>query len=209
MTYRCVATTVAGFVQQLAVCYVARGYIFYVTGTIPDHKDPVDTDRKIIGQYGIDASKWTRSRRKKAGLASVQYLRYGRFYVILANHGDHPFFAAEKKRLRDIRENPIRFRGYSISLHRARGGGSWHASVRIEKARFLDLKDAFAQMAVHRPAECLWHEFRIIPFEHYAPVRNQLYMLLRMVNRKRKAAGLELLPYAAVWQPRFTVRPFD
>ena len=44
MAYRCVATSVAGFIQQLAVGYVARGYYFYVTGRIPDHKDPAHTD---------------------------------------------------------------------------------------------------------------------------------------------------------------------
>ena len=40
MGYRCVATSVAGFVQQLAVCYIGRGYYFYVRGGIPAHKDP-------------------------------------------------------------------------------------------------------------------------------------------------------------------------
>lgn len=79
MTYRCVAASVAGFIQQLAVAYVAHGYWFYVSGVVPDHKDPVDLDRKIIAQYGLNISKWTRARRKQAGLANVQYLRYGRF----------------------------------------------------------------------------------------------------------------------------------
>ena len=87
MAYRCVATSVAGFVQQLAVGYVARGYYFYVTGRIPEHKDPVHTDEKIIAQYGIGVSKWVRARRKRQGLANVHYLRYGTFFVIIASHG--------------------------------------------------------------------------------------------------------------------------
>ena len=103
MAYRCVATSVAGFVQQQAVAYVANGYWFYVTGRVPDHKDPATVDVKIIRQYGIAISKWTRTRRKRAGQANVQYLRYDRFFVILATHGTHPFFAAEAGRLRDIR----------------------------------------------------------------------------------------------------------
>ena len=40
--YRYEATSVAGFIQQLAVCYVGRGYWFYVTGTVPEHKDPAE-----------------------------------------------------------------------------------------------------------------------------------------------------------------------
>jgi hypothetical protein len=35
MEYRCEATSVAGFIQQLAVAYVGRGYFFYVAGVIP------------------------------------------------------------------------------------------------------------------------------------------------------------------------------
>ena len=53
MSYRFVATSVAGFVQQLAVAYLTKGYYFYVTGLIPPHKDPVKTDRKILEAYGI------------------------------------------------------------------------------------------------------------------------------------------------------------
>jgi len=53
MAYRCVATSVAGFVQQLAVAYVAHGYWFYVTGRVPEGKDPADVDRKLIARYEI------------------------------------------------------------------------------------------------------------------------------------------------------------
>ena len=34
MAYRCEALTVSGFVQQLAVSYIANGYYFYVAGEI-------------------------------------------------------------------------------------------------------------------------------------------------------------------------------
>jgi hypothetical protein len=107
MAYRCVATSVAGFVQQLAVAYIANSYWFYVKGWIPERKDPARTDAKIITQYDLDVSKWTRARRRKAGAASVQYLRCGRFYVIVATHGEHPFYAAEG---RQTSFEAIRFR---------------------------------------------------------------------------------------------------
>ena len=209
VVYRCEATSIAGFVQQLAVGYIANGYWFYVTGTIPEGKDPRGVDEKIIGQYGIDVSKWTRCRRKRAGLANAQYLRYGRFFVIIATHGEHPLFAAERKRLRDAREHPIHFAGYSIGCRRGRGGGKYHPSVRIRREDYRKLKAHFAQIAVHRAAEDLCQELRAIPFEPYAPVRNQLRGILRLVNRRRKAAGLELLPWDAIRLRRRPVQPFD
>src|ERR1035441_6401818 len=198
MPYQCVADSVAGFVQQLAVNYVARGYCFYVTGTIPEGKDPAKTDRKIIEQYGIDISKWARVRRRKEGGASVQYLRYDPFYVIIATRGVHPFFRAEGKQIRDIRKQPLGFMGYAIGIGRSRHDGSLHVSVRIQRETFRELLAQFKQMAVQRTVEELCRELRALPFEPFAPVRDQCAILLRSVNRLRKTAGLELVPWNAV-----------
>lgn len=208
MPYRYEATSVAGFVQQLAVAYIAKGYYFYVAGRIPDHKDPAKTDRKILEQYGIAVSKWTRTRRKREGWANVHYLRYRRLYVIIATHGVHPFFAAEANRLRDIRRHPIWFMGYSIGCRRERGGGRHHASVRIDHDRFAELKSRFEVVAPHLSVEELCSALRNLQFEPYAPVRTQFCGLLRAVNRSRKLAGLELVPVTALRLHRSPVHPF-
>ena len=208
MAYRCVATSAAGFVQQLAVAYVANGYWFYVTGRVPDHKGPASIDRKIIARYGIDVSKWTRTRRKQAGLANVQYLRYDRFFVLVATHGKHPFFASEGKQVRDIREKPLYFMGYSIGCRRARHGGKYHASVRIDRELFREMKARFTEMAAHRSVEELYRELWKIDYERYAPVRDQLRGLLRAINRRRKVAALEPVPHHALRFRRVPVSPF-
>lgn len=38
--YRFEASTIEGFVQQVAVQYFGRGYWFYVSGIVPEGKDP-------------------------------------------------------------------------------------------------------------------------------------------------------------------------
>jgi len=208
MQYRCVVGSVAGFVQQLAVGYIARGYYFYVSGVIPEGKDPEKTDRKIMDAYGVDVSKWTRTRRKRLGDANVHYLRYRRFYVILANNGVHPFFAAEAKRLRDVRRRPISFMGYSIGCRPERGGGSLHASVRIHRDRYRELTQRFNAVAVHLSLEALTQELRSLPFEPYAPVRVQLSCLRRRINRRRLAAGLDPVPMGVLRLRRSSIKPF-
>ena len=52
MKYRAEATTLEGFIQQLAVGYVCRGYRFYFQGLIPAGKDPRAVDAKLIARYG-------------------------------------------------------------------------------------------------------------------------------------------------------------
>ena len=207
--YRCEAKSIEGFVRQLAVAYVGHGYWFYVTGWIPLDKAPETIDRKIIGQYGIDASRWTRARQKKRGLARVQYLRFGRFFVIIATHGQHAFFAAEAKTIKDIRETPIHFHRYSIGYRPGWKSDKWHPSVRIDANCYSQLEARFEDLALRREVEGLSAEFRRLPFEPWAPVRRQLWRLLRLVNEKRKAANLELVPLTAVNLRRRPIRPFE
>ena len=130
-------------------------------------------------------------------------------HVLLATHGEHPFFAGEGKQVHDIRRRPILFEGYAIGCRKGRASGTWHASVRIERKRFREMKERFEEAAIHRTTEDLCRELRSTGFEPYAPVRDQLRQLRRAINRRRQAAGLELIPPEAVGWRRSPVRPFE
>ena len=124
--YRCEANNVSAFIRQLAVGYVCRGYFFYVQGRIPEGKDPTKTDEKIIGQYGIAQSKWAKARGRKRGEASIQYLRHGREFVILATHGGHRFFTDEARRgSRDFAPKE-----FTPDNHRTNSANRWRCVVR-------------------------------------------------------------------------------
>lgn len=200
--YRGVALSVEGFVQQLAVAYVTHGYWFYVTGRVPERKNPEDVDAKLIAKYGIDVSKWERLRRKRAGRANLQYLRHERFFVLLATHGEHRFFVEEAGELRDLRRSPLRYGGYSVSY---RGG---HPHVRIDQRQYNLLKAFLLEESARASDESLDAAFRSMPFEPYAPVRRQLLNLWRAVNKTRRAAGLAGVPVGSLRLRRNIVKPF-
>jgi hypothetical protein len=191
-----------GFVQQLAVSYVGNGYLFYVTGRVPEGKDVHAVDEKLIARYEIDVSKWSRARKKRAGQANMQYLRYGRFFVLLATHGEHRFFTDEAKSIRDARRVPIRCGGYSVSF---RGG---HPHVRIEQGAYKDVKAHFLELATHRTGESIVGELNSLRYERYAPVRRQLFNILRAVNRARKTAGFSRIGLEVLRLRRRVVQPF-
>ena len=210
MNYRCEATSVAGFVQQLACCYVRHGYHYYVVGEIPPRKDPVAVDERIVERYGLELSKFARARRKRAGLANVQYLRFRSFFVMCATgpRGEHCFFDEHGPgQIRNIREQPIAFAGYSIGWHRG-ADRRWHVSVRIHPERYRSLKAYLLDIATRRSAEQLAQEFAGLRFEPYAPVRRQLIAFLKAVNRERKTAGLSPVPFESLRLRRTIVRPF-
>jgi len=214
MRYRSEVTSVEGFVQQIACCYLRHGYWWYVAGRVPQGKEPNLIDGKLIQKYGIDVSESTRARRKEKGLANLQYLRHDRFFVLLATKGRHNFYEEEGGCVRDFRRQPLRFGGYSISYRR--GGRTrkgerdptWHAHVEIERQRFLELKANFAHLATRQSGRELALAFYRLPYEPYAPVRRQFLRLWQTVNETRRRAGLDQLPLEVVPLRRRIVKPF-
>lgn len=199
--YRCVASSLAGLVQQVSVSYVGNGYWFYVAGAVPEGKCLTTVDEKFVKLYNLSISKYVRCRRRKAGEAGVQYIRLGRFFLILATHGEHLFFVREKTMIRDVRRSPIKVGGYAISFRSGR------VSVRIERVEYRFLKDAFVKRSLNAK-ERLEAAFRKLPYEPYAPVRSQLLAVFRAVNQRRAVAGLPQLERGCVRSMRRIVRPF-
>jgi hypothetical protein len=220
-SYRCQATSVEGFVQALACNYLPHGYWFCVCGVIPEAKDPERVDQKLIDKYRIAVSRQGRVRRKQAGFANIHYLRYERFWVLLATHGVHEFFEREKTNLRDARKVPIQFKGYSISVKQggrvrkadpdepAVSDGRLRVRVQIGREAYRELKACFLEIATRRSAEVIGAEFHKIPFEPYAPVRQQMLNILRLVNRARQEAGLDRVDPHALRFRRHIVKPFE
>ena len=188
--YRCVATSVRAFVQQVAVSYIRHGYREYVEGWVPEPKNPAMLDAKLVTKYEIDISESARAWRKRQGKANVQYIRHGRFFLIMLTSGDHELLRQiEGKSLRRVTTVPICYGGYSITY---RNG---HASVRIEKKHYSQLRAWFLYLAVHRSAENLTNEFYKLRFQPFRIVKSQLWRLVDEVNAARKKAGFEQLPY--------------
>jgi hypothetical protein len=221
MEYKYLTTSLEGFVQQLACNILPHGYWFYVRGSVPDNKDPLSIDAKLLDRYQIAISRQQRSRRKLQGLANLHYLRLGRLWFIFATHGKHLFFDHELNNIRDARKVPILVGGYSLGVKQ--GGvlrktsrdeqpvadGKMRARVQIARKEFRDLCGDFLEKACHRSAESLAAELFRFPYEPYAPVRRQQLNLLRLINKKRQHAGFEKLSPSVLRYKRRIVSPFE
>jgi hypothetical protein len=186
-------TTINAFVRYLATHCLPHGYRYYVSGLLPQGKDYRAIDDRIIAKYGIAKNRWERCRRKRAGEDNLRYLRYGRWFLLIATgpRGQDLFFKSEVN-IRDVHAVPIRFHGYELTY---RGGRVW---VRIDREHLCGIRKRLLRMAVWAGASTLFSEFQAIPFEPYRSVRFQLFRLLREVNRRRNAAGLERVPKSAI-----------
>ena len=165
------ASTLEGFVQALAVDLIARGHWFYVQGTVPEGKDPRAIDSKLVARYGADLSRFERCRRKRAGLASVRYLRYGRTFVLVATMGEHRFFE-EEAGIRDVRKAPIKLRRVRGFLSRGARLGPNRAGGMEVAAGLLPGSDSQARRRMN-----LAEEFLGWPYEPMGSVTSCLRVL--------------------------------
>jgi len=219
--YKYETTSVTGFVQRIATCLLRHGYVHYVQGEVKEGKDPRSIDVKLLTKYEVVQNEHRRARRKERGLANLQYLRFDRTWVLMATEGSHPMKSEERNQLKDIRESPIQIAGYSIYLKQGDWkkkltkeeplvrDHKWHARVLISRERYKELRAYFLGIATKRTVEVLSAEIYNLPFECYKPVWRQLRKLIRVINKKRKGAGMSPVPMSAIRWRRTIVKAFE
>ena len=216
--YRCEAVSLEGFIQQLAIGYVARGYFFFVKGRVPCRLDTREHDERMLAKFDVAHSKHARYRRRRRvdesgqQLANTQYLRHRNFWVLLSTAGSHQFFQEHltldrktqtiTRQYRDVRRQPVVYGGYSVSHTQGR------TTVRISPKAYRELKDYYLDIALTPSAEQLANELWRSPFDSYGGVTNQMHAILRAVNQLRKTAGLRLVPRESIRTKRKQLFPF-
>ena len=179
MSYQ--AQTLGSFLRRVAIDYVRYGYVRYALREIPPEKDPTLIDCKLVALYGVTRCRVTRMRRRKQGLANVQYVRFGHSFVLLATEGHHPIF--ENLRTFDIRSAPLYFRGYSIGVKQGK------PCVMVAPNEWSKVQHRFSQIALHQK-ESVEHKLNSLPYYHFPGVIRQKLTLVTAINKRRKQAGL-------------------
>lgn len=145
MELLCVATSKEGFVC-LVVQLITHGYWFYVTGDTRNNRNilPDEIDRNIVRKFDANLSRSRRAVRRKYGKCNCRYVRYGKDWTLWSTKGEGEFFEAhrakdpnEEHQFFDIREVPLRFHGYQISLS-SRG---FEKKTADEKAEYRATKE--------------------------------------------------------------------
>lgn len=210
--YQFIVWSVEALVQQVACAYMRHGYLWYVTGFIPAGKDPSRTDAKLIGRYNIGVSRRRMARLKAIGESVQHYLRIENTYggasqfVILASKGTGEFWEHEKPR--HFRFHPLVVGPYQIGLRHGRGK-KVHAWVALSDGEYEALKALALDLALRKSARRVAGWFFALPYPPYWGVNRQLHKLLRLVNKKRKTAGLELVGRGCIKNSRTSIKPFE
>jgi hypothetical protein len=86
--------------------------------------------------------------------------------------------------------------------------GRWHASVRLDMERYLQLRDGLLARATRYDAAYLAANLHGNGYARFAPLRRQLLNILRAVNRARRMAGVDDVPITALPLKRLIIQPF-
>ena len=227
-----IATSRRGFIHQIVSAWVRNDYYFYVQGKLPKKKGFLEFDRKIITRYPVVMKASRRYSRKKRDIINVAYLRYERYWIMLATRGKHEetkeglwdWRAAEAMNIRNCRRGqPIRFFGYSISSGRGdyilkrkmrnpdgppERDNKYRVRVQISRKALQQLRTELLSQARIRREDWFRSYFWNLPYEPYAPVRKQLLRLLRQINASRSAVGLSKLPSDIIRMKQQRVKVF-
>lgn len=200
--YRYVATSEAGFVQQIVRC-VAKGYRYYTVGRVRRGKAPEQVDQVLLTKFGIERSPSARARAKQRGEANIQYLRYGDLWVMMATKGKHHWKEEHtdntgKPEYHDFRNKALEVGNYAISSRLdGQNQAKYRVRVVLNRAAYKELRALYLDRAKHWSVQNLGEALRrdvrqLLP---YRPIRVQLIELIRQMNKVRKPKGYERIPY--------------
>ena len=199
--YPCEARSIDAFLAQV-VRYVSSGHYFYIRCLIPEGKDPKAVDGKILDLYDIRRTRWQRKRRNLKANAGIHYLRCDRLFVIMLTKGRHEaFYRDHGPSVLDIRRTALKAFGYSIRWGFSQPERRYRVSVRFDKETYRTLQAHMLTVCTwprYRSKEAMESEFRQLPYQRYAPVREQLFRIVRAVNRARRRAGLCEVNYQCI-----------
>lgn len=100
MELRYLTISPAAMVQQLALSTLRYGYRYYVSGMLPQGKDPFAFDQRIIEKYDLQITDYNRRQRAALGKANMKFFRCGQFFLLLATEGQHRFKELEHRSIR-------------------------------------------------------------------------------------------------------------
>lgn len=178
---RVTCKNIGEFIRRIAIDYVRYGYVRYVIREIPEGKNTLVIDNKLRAHYKITSCRTTRMRRRQKQQAVVQYVRYGRQFVLLATEGKHDEF--ERLKYYDCRIAPIQVRSYSIGLK----NGVVRVCVRYEV--WAETLRHFERIALH-DLDNVEKKINALPYCHFPGVIRQKQQLVSLINQKRSRAGL-------------------
>jgi len=197
----CEAPTLGDFLYRIALGGFHFRYFRYAVRSIPEGKDLQPLDRKLMDTYGVTSCRMRRLRQRRAGHASVQYVRYRSTFILMATEGAHATFS--RIRSFDVRVAPLH-----IGSHYTIGCSGDRVSVRIARSTWKKV-EAYHVACALREHEVVEAKLRGLSFYRFPGVVAQIKQLTAAINQRRKQAGLSAISHHPHQQHQFCRKSYQ
>ena len=188
-----IVTALFFFWQKLSRDYFSNGYFYYYRVPIPEHTTAWQVSMKLKDDYKVSRHSQVRQRRKENGLAVCNFVIFRDMAIIVATEGEHE--TLKRRNFRDIRKKSLVIDGYELKPIALKKGGRLKISVFRTEKKFKEAKKTLEKIALHSPRKVEFHLRKFAPYT-FEGMQNQRFELLKMVNVKRKKAGLKPIKWA-------------
>jgi len=176
----------AELIRRLTRYYLSQGYWYFVKCRIPERKSVEQVDIKLSTKYETTLSRWQRHRRKVKGLATVQYLRYERDFVLIATEGEHPLFFADRS-VKDVRKHPMEIWYYWIRVRSTR-----RYEVIVAPWAYRVVKDKVIRLAHEGNVDAITAQLQSLRWINYPGVNRQKHKMIAEASKILSRRGKRL-----------------
>lgn len=188
-----IVTALFIFWQKLSRDYFSNGYFYYYLVRIPSHTTAWQVSMKLKDDYKVSRHSQVRQRRKEKGLAVCNFVIFKDIAIIVATEGEHE--TLKRRNFKDIRKKSLVIYDYELKPIALKQGGRLKISVFRTEKIFKDAKKTLEKIALHSARKVEFHLKKFSPYT-FEGLQNQRFELLKMVNTKRKKAGLKPIKWA-------------
>ncbi len=137
-------------------------------------------------------------------------LRFHGYNISLSRRGYEKKTEGERRAHRAEKARRIAAGEDYRNMPKGRRHERWKARVKIGEERYRMIEAELLGLATHRSAQYLAMRLRCVEFLPYAPVRQQLFQIVKKVNKARKQAGknYELLSWECIPYRRKMTSPY-
>lgn len=184
-----------GFIQQ-TVFLIGRGYHFHCLAILPEKKKERwdEIDKKLIGKYQADKSKFQRARQKQKGTTNFFYLRWDNLALILHTKGVIADGIAYDDRFLDVRDKPLTISiSENITLLVYVENGK--VSVKLEKESYRGFKACIEDVCKLKDKRTIIREFdKINGLPAFSGIIDQKRRLATFTAKQAKKHQVDLSP---------------
>ncbi|PWU19898.1 MAG: hypothetical protein C5B50_05560 [Verrucomicrobia bacterium] len=180
--------------REITDVLIPNKFFFYIAGQCR-REPPAIEDENTLQIFEAAVSKLGATEFE----AELRFYRWGAWRIVAGTERVVPVFKEARAPARDMRQHPLHCMGYTIKAIQLGDEEHYQAYVEITR-EFLGLfEPRWLNFALKWSVEQIAKDFSQVDYVRYPQVLAEVERILAVINERREAAGLPLVPRDALF----------